>query len=76
VANLRFSRWVPDDLVEALAWYDSKSVDLGNRFRAAIDMALSAIESSPEGYPFAFPDLGVRFYCIRRFPYLILYRKE
>jgi hypothetical protein len=29
-----------------------------------------------ELYPYAFPDLGVRFYRMRRFPYVVLYREE
>jgi plasmid stabilization system protein ParE len=76
VDKVRFARWVPDDLVEALDWYDSKSIALGNRFRNAVDAAFSAVEESPEAYPFAFPDLRIRFYRLRRFPYLILYRVE
>jgi toxin ParE1/3/4 len=76
VARLRFTRWVPGDLIEAIDWYDSKSKGLGDRFRAAVRAALADIEKSPELYPLAFPDLNVRFYRIRRFPYLILYRVE
>jgi hypothetical protein len=76
VARLRFTRWVPDDLVEALAWYDGKSPALGDRFRAAVDLAFDTIEKSPESFPLAFPDVGGRFYRLRRFPYLILYRVE
>jgi plasmid stabilization system protein ParE len=74
VGKLRFTRWVPDDLIEALDWYDSKSTVLGDRFRAAVDAAFTAIEASPESFPYAFSDLRVRFYRIRRFPYLVLYR--
>jgi hypothetical protein len=76
VARLRFTRWVPDDLVEALDWYDGKSTVLGDRFRAAVDSAFDDIEASPELYPLAFPDLRVRFYRLKRFPYLVLYRVE
>jgi plasmid stabilization system protein ParE len=76
VARLRFTRWIPDDLAEALDWYDSKSPALGVRFRAAVDAAFDSIEAASESYPYAFPDLGVRFYRLRRFPYLVLYRVE
>jgi hypothetical protein len=76
VAKLRFTRWVPDDLVEALNWYDAKSPALGDRFRATVDAAFNAIEKSPEAFPFAFADLQVRFCRLRRFPYLVLYRIE
>jgi toxin ParE1/3/4 len=67
---------VPEDLIEALDWYDGKSVELGNRFRAAVDAAFDDIEVSPESFPLAFPDLRVRFYRLHRFPYLVLYRVD
>jgi toxin ParE1/3/4 len=76
VASLRFTRWIPDDLAEALNWYDSKSTALGDRFRTAVDAAFDAVEESPELHPFAIPELRIRFYRLRRFPYLVLYRIE
>jgi toxin ParE1/3/4 len=76
VPSLRFTRWIPGDLAEALNWYNSKSPTLGDRFRAAVDAAFDAVEESPELYPFAIPELRVRFYRLRRFPYLVLYRME
>jgi plasmid stabilization system protein ParE len=63
-------------LAEALNWYDSKSMALGDRFRAAVDAAFDAVEESPESYPFAISELRIRFYRLRRFPYLVLYRIE
>ena len=74
MAKLRFTRWVPDDIAETIEWYESKSTVLGNRFRAAVDTAFDAIESAPESFPLAFPDLNVHFYRLRRFPYIVLYR--
>jgi plasmid stabilization system protein ParE len=76
VAELRFTRHVSDDLVSALNWYDRKSTLLGDRFQQAVDAAFTGIKKSPQSYPIAFPDLNVRFYRIRRFPYLVLYREE
>jgi hypothetical protein len=61
VAKLRFTHWVPGDLIEAIDWYDSKSKGLGDRFRAAVSAAFADIEKSPELYPLAFTDLNVRF---------------
>jgi hypothetical protein len=72
--SLRFTRWVADDIQDGLAWYDAKSVNLGNRFRAAVESGFSMVERNPELFPFAFADLNVRFYRLRRFPYLILYQ--
>jgi toxin ParE1/3/4 len=76
VDRLRFNRRVSDDLAQALAWYDAISTELGDRFREAVNEAYNAIVSSPELSSFAFYDLDVRFYRIRRFPYLVLYRIE
>jgi toxin ParE1/3/4 len=75
-SRLRFTRWIPDDLAEALNWDDSKSTILGDRIRTAVDAAFDAVEESPELYPFAIPKLRLRFYRLRRFPYLVLYRIE
>jgi plasmid stabilization system protein ParE len=76
VAKLRVTRWVPDDLAEAIDWYENKSLVLGNRFRAAVDAAFDAIKAAPESFPLAFPELSVRFYRLRRFPYIVLYRVD
>jgi plasmid stabilization system protein ParE len=76
VAKLRFTRWVPADLVDAIAWYDGISPRLGDRFRLAVDAAFDAIQESPQGFPVAFADLRIRFYRLRRFPYLVLYRVD
>jgi plasmid stabilization system protein ParE len=71
---LRFTRWVADDIHQALARYDAKSVNLGNRFRDAVESGFDLVERNPDLFPFAFADLNVRFYRLRRFPYLILYQ--
>ena len=74
MAKIRFSLAVVADLADAIAWYDAKSIALGDCFRAAADVAFDAIERSPELSPFAFRDLNIRFHRLNRFPYLVLYR--
>lgn len=73
---LRFTRWVADDLFDAITWYEAKSGSLANRFRAAVEDAFEQVEKSREVFPFAFGDLNVRFYRLRRFPYLVLYQPQ
>jgi plasmid stabilization system protein ParE len=63
-------------LAEALDWYDAKSVAVGNRFRADVEAALESIERAPESFPVIFPELRLRFYQLRRFPYLVFYRVD
>jgi len=47
---LRFHPLVADDLEAAAAWYDDISVELGNRFRGAIDSRLDAVELRPDSF--------------------------
>ena len=68
---LRFHPDVADDLEGAAAWYDEISVELGNRFRAAVDSRLDAVELRPESFGVVDPPLrGAR---VERFPYLIVF---
>ena len=61
---------IPDDLLDAVDYYNGISIALSNRFRENVDQRLSDIASNPEMFPFDFPP--VRFAKIDRFPYLIL----
>jgi hypothetical protein len=61
VARLRFTRWIPDDLVEALDWYDNKSPELGVRFRAAVDAAFDSIKQHQNRIASRFPTLASDF---------------
>ena len=72
--RLRFHPSVVSDLSEAIAWYDERSVGLGDRFRAAVDARFDDILETPELFPRAFDDLDFRFVRVLRFPYLVLYR--
>lgn len=69
--RLRFHTAIPDDLVNALEYYESVSGKLANRFRTSVDKKLDEIAISPESFPF---DISpVRFAKIDRFPYLIFF---
>ncbi|MCA9146944.1 MAG: type II toxin-antitoxin system RelE/ParE family toxin [Planctomycetaceae bacterium] len=69
--SLRFHPLVADDLSAATEWYDSISVELGNRFRADVNSRLDAVELRPES--FAIVDAPLRAARAGRFPYLIVF---
>ena len=69
--SLRFHPRVVEDLRRAIAWYDKISLDLGNRFRGALNAQFDAIFTRPNGFTRAFDD--VRFARVKKFPYLILF---
>ena len=68
---LRFHPLVADDLEAAAAWYDEISIELGNRFRAAVDSRLDAVELRPESFGMVDPPL--RAARVGRYPYLIVF---
>jgi hypothetical protein len=68
---LRFHPLVADDLSAATEWYDSISVELGNRFRADVNSRLDAVELRPES--FAIVDAPLRAARAGRYPYLIVF---
>lgn len=68
---LRFHPLVADDLTAATAWYDEISVELGNRFRQAVDLRLDALELRPGS--FGCVDDTLRAARVGRFPYLIIF---
>ena len=72
--NLRFHPQVASDLSGAIAWYEERSMGLGDRFRAAVDARFDDVLKTPELFPRAFDDADFRFVRVRRFPYLVLYR--
>jgi plasmid stabilization system protein ParE len=76
VANLRFTHWIEEDLLEALSWYDNISPSLGNRFRDEVDRTLDAIEADPERFGFANKSLNVRQVKVRGFPYIAFYQLD
>jgi plasmid stabilization system protein ParE len=71
--RLRFHPLVASDLRRAIRWYDDISVELGNRFRDAVDAQFDGIAAHPERFPRAFDD--VRFARTLKFPYLVLFRE-
>lgn len=60
-----------EDVAEAFRWYEARSTGLGHEFLRAVRVALTAIERTPEQFPFALDD--IRRVGLRRFPYYLYY---
>ena len=62
---------IPDDLTDAVTFYDGISPALGDRFRENVKRRLADISERPESFPI---DVApIRFARVERFPYLILF---
>ncbi len=59
------------ELAEAADWYEDQSFGLGDRFLAAVDHAVSIIQSDPERFPSL--DGAIRVYRMKIYPYKIFY---
>ena len=68
---LRFHPEVAADLEAATQWYDEISIQLGNRFRRAINRSLDAIAQRPEWFGRIRGER--RAARIKGFPYLVIY---
>ena len=72
--QLRFHSKLVSDLRNASEWYDSISIELGNRFRSHVDSRLDDIAENPDSFGIVFDDF--RFARIQRFPYIIIFRNR
>jgi plasmid stabilization system protein ParE len=64
------------ELTAAAAWYEEKRDGLGEQFVTAVETALSAIEDSPETWPYWKREHPYRRYVMRRFPFVVFYTVE
>lgn len=74
VESLRFHPLVAEDLVDAVGWYDKISVELGKRFRSAVDERFDSVESNPKSYGLI--RATIRAAMVRGFPYVVLFESE
>jgi plasmid stabilization system protein ParE len=72
VTRVIFREEALTDVLDAFAFYEERQPGLGERFRDHLDIAVAAIQSSPELYPVVYRD--VRRRLVERFPYIVLYR--
>jgi plasmid stabilization system protein ParE len=62
------------DIAEAFAWYEQRSLGLGREYARCLDATIQSIQSHPLMYPAVFADL--RRALVRRFPYAVFYEVE
>lgn len=67
----RFHKDFVLDLVSIADYYDSVSLNAGNRFRETLDSRLDLIVGSPEAFAPVYE--SIRAARVRAFPYIILY---
>jgi toxin ParE1/3/4 len=60
------------EMTEAAAYYEAQQVDLGKRFLASVQDAVSSIRINPRLYPLV--DLDVRRCLTKVFPFGVLFR--
>lgn len=63
---------VETDLLEASAWYDDRSPDLGSAFSRKVREAIDSILRNPT--TFLSTDRGVYYRRVDRFPYIVIFR--
>ncbi|MFO0969648.1 MAG: type II toxin-antitoxin system RelE/ParE family toxin [Gemmataceae bacterium] len=69
--DVRYSAASLKEYWDAVAHYDSESIELGDRFMAAFDKAIQDIKEAPDR--FAKAGARVRRHDLDRFPYGIVY---
>lgn len=60
-----------DELLEAVDWYEARSLGLGADLLRCVDACIQRILRNPECYPVVHGE--IRMGIVRRFPYLLLY---
>ncbi|MGK2934967.1 MAG: type II toxin-antitoxin system RelE/ParE family toxin [Gemmatimonadaceae bacterium] len=63
------------DIEEAYAWYESRSMGLGDRFLAAVEGTLGLIREAPARFPVKHrePDFSIRRSLVDGFPYGVFF---
>jgi toxin ParE1/3/4 len=69
----RYREEVPDDLADAVAWYQDRQPGLGLRFLELVEETLARIEENPRQFGVLYRDLR-RALLPRPFPYQIFFR--
>lgn len=69
--SVRYHPLFDCDVLEAAAWYDQRSPELGNLFVEAARAATKRIIDQPS--LFASTEHGLRYVRLKRFPYVVLF---
>ena len=59
------------DVIEAANWYDGRSTGLGDAFISNVKATVAQVAADPDR--FASTLLGVRYWRVERFPYIVLF---
>ena len=59
------------ELIDAQDWYESEAFGLGQRFRAAVDVAIERMSANPRQFPVIHKN--IRRALLRRFPYALMF---
>lgn len=71
-SRVKFSKAASSELIDAVAWYESKQPSLGTDFIAEIDRCLALAAQQPLIYAVVYK--GLRRVTTKRFPYGIYFR--
>jgi plasmid stabilization system protein ParE len=71
---VRFHPDAESEMIEAAAYYEAQQSDLGRRFLASVQDAVSRISANPRLY--AVVDLNVRRCLTKTFPFGVLFRER
>ena len=63
-----------DDIQDAVDFYDEKTAGLGGQFVGQLEADMLKIVGTPKLFFCPYPELGVRRYPMKRFPYSVFYR--
>ena len=63
------------DIDEAYAWYETRSVGLGDRFLDAVEATIGLVRETPQRFPVKHrePDLTIRRALVEGFPYGVFF---
>lgn len=71
--KLVFTAAARDDVIDAQHWYAERSLELGRRFRRALDRVVFAIAQNPSGFPLVWRNRVRRALLLDRFPYALYF---
>ncbi len=72
--SILFAAEVEADVEASMAFYEAREAGLGEAFYRELKQGTKHIQSNPELFPCIPEEAAVRQYCLRRFPFRILYK--
>ena len=69
--SIRYHSGFDSDVIHAAAWYDERQPGLGSDFLARVRRTVSELIKDPRRRSAV--DLGIRYWPVKRFPYVVFY---